>query len=116
MLYLYNYTIQNRDNQEEILNWDELMEPLLKVWKEQKNNERHRQDQRRTTTMRPNEDLDGFKKQALHRLRLIWNGEGVRSEYSLRYNDSRPGYWMSFGSQSGEFLLFIIEKKKITYV
>lgn len=76
------------------------MEPLVKVWRDISTN-KHRKDGRRTTTIAPDEDLDQFKKQSLFRLRLLWAERGTKIEYSLRYNESVPGYWMSFGSQNG---------------
>lgn len=96
----YNNQEYKPNTQDEPIHWDELMEPLVKVWQDISTS-KHRKDGRRTTTVASAENLDQFKKQSLVRLRLLWAERGTKIEYSLRYNESVAGYWMSFGSQNG---------------
>lgn len=39
-------------------------------------------------------------------LRLIWDEKGSNLEYTLRYNSSRAGFWISSGPQKGTMLEF----------
>ncbi|CAH0558180.1 unnamed protein product [Brassicogethes aeneus] len=40
----------------------------------------------------------------LRRLRLYWDENGVSTEYHLRYNTTRAGFWISEGPQNGSAL------------
>lgn len=39
-----------------------------------------------------------------HHLRLIWDEHGTDIEYTLRYNTSRPGFWLASEPQRGVML------------
>lgn len=45
-------------------------------------------------------------------LRLIWDEKGVVLEYTLRFNNTRRGFWMSSSPQKGKEILVSIDKKK----
>lgn len=38
-----------------------------------------------------------------HYLRLIWNEQDLTNEYTLRYNTTRRGFWVSSAPQKGSF-------------
>jgi len=40
----------------------------------------------------------------IKRLRLLWDENGGYVEYTLRYNTSKPGFWISSGPQNGSSL------------
>ncbi|GLV39190.1 uncharacterized protein CBL_06240 [Carabus blaptoides fortunei] len=84
--------------------WDNLMKPLVTVWREvaDATTEKAKREGRRYTTISPDEDdLKKYKKVALKKLQLTWKEDGTILNYSLRYNSTKPGYWMSFGTQNG---------------
>lgn len=37
----------------------------------------------------------------MRRLRIWWDENGSETEYQLKYNTSRPGFWISAGPQNG---------------
>lgn len=37
----------------------------------------------------------------LQHLRLIWDENGESTEYHMRYNVSKPGFWISSGPENG---------------
>jgi hypothetical protein len=48
------------------------------------------------------------------RLRIWWDENGSGTEYHLRYNTSRPGFWISSGPQNGKsrsYYLFNLKNK-----
>lgn len=87
------------------------MKPLVTVWREvaDATTDKPKRKERRYTTMPPNEDdLNMYKKVALKKLHLTWYEDGIILNYSLRYNSTKPGYWMSFGTQNGNSLRHFI--------
>lgn len=46
-----------------------------------------------------------YGSQFFHYLRLIWSEQEKNSEYTLRFNTSRRGYWINEGNQRGISLL-----------
>lgn len=50
-----------------------------------------------------NTDLNR-QQQYYHHLRLIWDEHGTDIEYTLRYNTSRPGFWLASEPQRGVML------------
>lgn len=56
-----------------------------------------------------------YKSQPIRYLRLIWDEKGVVLEYTLRFNNTRRGFWMSSSPQKGKIRKFSslsIKKKK----
>lgn len=43
-----------------------------------------------------------YKNQPIRYLRLIWDEKGVVLEYTLRFNNTRRGFWMSSSPQKGK--------------
>lgn len=62
-----------------------------------------------------NSDIQRFgnTQQYYHHLRLIWDEHGTDIEYTLRYNTSRPGFWLSSEPQRGEFSCFFFTENLI---
>lgn len=66
-----------------------------------------------------NSDLNRQRRQPYNYLRLIWDETDTSLEYTLRYNNSRKGFWLSSTPQQGIYntekhISFIFKKKKIT--
>lgn len=38
----------------------------------------------------------------IKRMRLLWDEKGVHTEYSIRYNVTKPGVWITSGPQNGK--------------
>lgn len=51
-----------------------------------------------------NSDLQRQQQSFYHYLRLIWDEHGTDIEYTLRYNTSRPGFWLASEPQRGVML------------
>lgn len=49
-------------------------------------------------------------------LRLIWDEKGVVLEYTLRFNNTRRGFWMSSSPQKGKEILVSIDKKNMSTI
>lgn len=47
-----------------------------------------------------------YKSQPIRYLRLIWDEKGVVLEYTLRFNNTRRGFWMSSSPQKGKIRKF----------
>ncbi|RZB40171.1 uncharacterized protein BDFB_013885, partial [Asbolus verrucosus] len=50
-----------------------------------------------------NHNLNGYPNE-MKRLRIWWDENGSGTEYHLRYNITRPGFWISSGPQNGSEL------------
>lgn len=51
-----------------------------------------------------NSDLNRQRRQPYNYLRLIWDETDTSLEYTLRYNNSRKGFWLSSTPQQGIYM------------
>ena len=59
------------------------------------------------------DNIDVYKKMnVMRRLRLLWDEGGDDVEYSLKFNSSRAGFWISSGVYNGK--LFYFSSKKLS--
>ena len=68
-----------------------------------RNNERHHnnRDRERERERGVNQNTLNFRG-ANRFLRLIWDERGKTLEYTLRFNNTRRGFWLSSGPQKGK--------------
>lgn len=69
---------------------------------ERNQRERHHNREHHHRDLVPNNDDN--KLQPTRFLRLVWDEKGVVLEYTLRFNNTRRGFWMSSSPQKGIFL------------
>lgn len=66
-----------------------------------RNNERHHNNRDRERERDINKN--SFNSRSANRfLRLIWDERGKTLEYTLRFNNTRRGFWLSSGPQKGK--------------